>query len=194
MQLEKYKNTGWGLSIKAFTALCDALDTLPEINAIEFGSGISTAFLEDYAQTLEKKLTLDSFDNDKKYKHASAHLATLVQCNDANYQTMFKNGNIDWSLFKKRWWKPKSRQRNCFYNLQDYKLKPHYNLAVIDGPHGNGRNFAYLLLKDKLKDGFLLIDDFNHYDFVETASQFFTLEEITRVEEKKDNFILFKVL
>ena len=43
-------------------------------------------------------------------------------------------------------------------------------------------------------NGYILIDDFNHYDFVETASSIFTLEEVVRVEEKKDNFVLLKVI
>ena len=51
--LDKYSNDGWGLSTKAFNAMLRALDSLPEIRAIEFGSGISTQFLLDYA---EKKI------------------------------------------------------------------------------------------------------------------------------------------
>jgi hypothetical protein len=192
--LEKYSNDGWGLSTKAFNAMLQALDSLPEIRAIEFGSGISTQFLLDYAEKKNKNLEIDSFDNDVLYKHSKAILTKLVSCNAKSYQAMFNEGEIDWSLFRKRWRKPKSRQKNCFYDLSNYALKTNYNFAVIDGPHGNGRNFAYLLLKNRMENGYILIDDFNHYDFVETASSIFTLEEIVRVEEKKDNFVLLKVI
>jgi len=193
LDLEKYSNDGWGLSTKAFDAMQQALDSLSEIRAIEFGSGFSTQFLLDYAEKKNKNLEIDSFDNDVKYKHAEAILTRLVTCSAESYQTMFNQKKIDWSLFRKRWWKPKSRQKNCFYDLENYALKKNYNFAIIDGPHGNGRNFAYLLLRDRMKDGFILIDDFNHYDFVETASTIFDLEELVRVEEKRDNFIFLKV-
>ena len=45
-----------------------------------------------------------------------------------------------------------------------------------------------------MKDGYILIDDFNHYDFVETASSIFVLEELVRVEDQRDNFVLLKVI
>ena len=194
IDIEKYSNDGWGLSTKAFSAMQRALDSIPEIQAIEFGSGFSTQFLLDYAEKTNKNLEIDSFDNDVKYKHPEATLANLVTCSAKDYQAMFIQGEIDWSLFRKRWWKPKSRQKNCFYDLRNYVLRQHYNFAVVDGPHGNGRNFAYLLLKNRMKDGYILIDDFNHYDFVETASSIFELEELVRVEEQRDNFVLLKVV
>ena len=194
INFEKYSNDGWGLSAKAFSAMQQALDTIPEIRAIEFGSGFSTQFLLDYAEISNKSLEIDSFDNDEKYKHPEATLARLITCSAKNYQAMFSQGEINWSLFRKRWWKPKSRQKNCFYDLSNYALKNDYNFAVVDGPHGNGRNFAYLLLKDRMKDGYILIDDFNHYDFVETASSIFELDELVRVEEQRDNFVLLKVI
>lgn len=107
---------------------------------------------------------------------------------------MFNKAEIDWDLFRERWRKPKTRQKNCFYDLKSYPLKSSYNLAIVDGPHGNGRNFAYLILKNRMKEGFILIDDFNHYDFVETASSLLKLEEITRVVSPRDNFVLMKVI
>ncbi len=194
LNLEKYSNDGWGLSHAAFSALQKAMNTLPEIRAIEFGSGFSSQFLLDYAESAQKKLQIDSFDNDKEFKHPDATLVKLVACSKKNYEAMFEKAEIDWDSFKKRWRKPKTRQKNCFYDLRNYPLKPNYNLAIIDGPHGNGRNFAYLILKDRMKDGFILIDDFNHYDFVETASSLFKLKEIARTVSPKDNFVLVKVI
>ena len=193
LDLEKYRNDGWGLSSAAFSALQKAMDTLPSIVAIEFGSGLSTQFLLDYAELTQKESHIDTFDNDIKYKHPDATLTKLVTCNKKSYDAMFEKSEIDWNLFKKRWWKPKSRQKNCFYDLSDYPLKSNYNLAIIDGPHGNGRNFAYLLLKNRMKDGFILIDDYNHYDFVETATSLMKLEEVARTTLPKDNFVLMKV-
>lgn len=193
LNLDKYNNDGWGLSRAAFSALQKAMDTLPEIRAIEFGSGFSSQFLLDYANSTQKVLHLDSFDNDEKFKHPSATLVKLLTCSQKNYKAMFEKGEINWDLFRKRWWKPKTRQKNCFYDLRNYPLKSNYNIAIVDGPHGNGRNFAYLILKNRMNNGFILIDDFNHYDFVETASTLFELEEIERIESSRDNFALMKI-
>ena len=44
-----------------------------------------------------------------------------------------------------------------------------------------------------MSGGHILIDDFNHYDFLETAAKVFDLTEITRVEAPKDNFVLVKI-
>ena len=114
IDLKKYSNDGWGLSTKAFSAMQQALDSIPEIRAIEFGSGFSTQFLIDYAEKSNRSLEIDSFDNDVKYKHREATLAGLITCSAKNYQAMFSHGEIDWSLFRKRWWKPKSRQKTVF--------------------------------------------------------------------------------
>jgi hypothetical protein len=45
-----------GFSTKAFNAMLQVLDGLSEIRAIEFGSGISTQFLLDYAAKNNKQL------------------------------------------------------------------------------------------------------------------------------------------
>lgn len=197
LNLDKYANTGWGISIRGFEELIKVLDTCDDVRAIEFGSGFSTQFLLDYAAATNKRLHLDSFDNDPKYKHAHSQLVELIQCKDKDYQQMFKEQKINWKAFKKRFWRPKTRQKNCFYRIDETILRDDYNLAIVDGPHGNGRNFAYLLLKNRIKQGYIFIDDFNHYDFVETAQSIFNLEELFRVEQigkKGDNFVLMKVI
>lgn len=199
LSLDNYRNEGWGLSQSAFGALLDVLNEYSRINVLEFGSGISTQFLLDYAQASGKPVAIDSFDNDATFKHPESTLSRLVHCSQRNYQRMFESGNIDWSAFRKRWRKPKTRQKNCFYDIRDYTLKSHYDLAIIDGPHGNGRNFAFLVLRQRIAGGYILIDDFNHYGFLETASRLFELEEIARVESGTDsgsgpdNFVLVKV-
>lgn len=200
LDLNKYRNDGWGLSQSALGALLNVLDSCPRIDAIEFGSGISTQFLLDYARATDKRLTVDSFDNDANFKHPDSILTGLVHCSQSNYRRMFSAGVIDWNAFRKRWWKPRTRQKNCFYDIRKHSLKDHYDLAIIDGPHGNGRNFAFLVLKERIVGGYILIDDFNHYDFLETASRLFELEEVARVESGPnsesgpDNFVLVKVL
>lgn len=192
--VERYRNDGWGLSISALEALAGAIDELPVVCAIEFGSGGSTRFLVDYCAHVGKPLTLDSFDNDARYGHPDATLARLVQCGADDYERMFERGEIDWSAFRRRWRRPKSRQKRCFYDLSDVALAEGYDIAIVDGPHGDGRNFAWLLLRERMSDGaFILIDDFNHYDFLERAASQLPLEELRRVESERDNFVLVRV-
>lgn len=57
LDLEKYRNDGSGLSNAAFDTLQKAMDTLPDIIAIEFGSGLSTQFLLDYSELRQKNCT-----------------------------------------------------------------------------------------------------------------------------------------
>ena len=53
------------------------------------------------------------------------------------------------------------------------------DLVVLDGPNGNGRSISFLHLKDKLsKKSFILIDDSDHYDFVERCKQVLNAEVI----------------
>ena len=192
--VERYRNDGWGLSVAALAALADVIDDLPAVRAIEFGSGGSTRFLVDYCGHADKPLTLDSFDNDARYGHPDATLARLVQCGADDYERMFERGEIDWSAFRRRWRRPKSRQKRCFYDLSDVALAERYDVAVVDGPHGNGRNFAWLLLRGRMSEGAcILIDDFNHYDFLERAASQLPLEEVRRVESATDNFVLVRV-
>ena len=44
-------------------------------------------------------------------------------------------------------------------------MKEHYDLIIIDGPNGNGRNIAYLHIKDRVKkNSIIFIDDYNSKD------------------------------
>ena len=37
-----------------------------------------------------------------------------------------------------------TRQRNNFYNIQPGDISGVYDLMILDGPNGNGRNIAFL--------------------------------------------------
>ena len=192
--VERFRNDGWGLSVAALSSLSDVIDALPRVRVVELGSGGSTRFLIDYCRHVGKPLELDSFDNDARYRHPDATLVRLVQCGPDAYESMLARGEIDWSAFRRRWRRPKSRQKRCFYDLSNVTLGERYDIAVVDGPHGNGRNFAWPLLKDRLPPGaHVLIDDFDHYDFLERASALMPLDVIERVVDGKDRFALVRV-
>ena len=72
-----------------------------------------------------------------------------------------------------------SRQINCFYDIDEYDLQKNYDLVILDGPHGNGRNLAFLIIKQYIEPGtFIFIDDIVHYDFEEKLKMCYDVDEI----------------
>ena len=71
MNLEKYKNDGWGLSVLGFSNLLELLknNNNDSIRVLEFGSGISTQFFCDVVKENIKKLEITSFDNDINFSY-----------------------------------------------------------------------------------------------------------------------------
>ena len=174
IKYEKYKNDGWGLSEIALTKLKEIVDIIDSdvIKVVEFGSGLSTSFFVDLNEIHEKDLSITTFDNDPNfaYKGPGANLLmrNLIECGDDDYNKMFLEKQYDRSLMKDKVTALHTRQKNNFYDIQAGDLVGNYNIMVLDGPNGNGRNISYLHMKEHLKPGsYVLIDDFDHYDFVE---------------------------
>lgn len=207
MNLNKYINTGWGLSRKAFELLeknileisQNKIQTgdMTSIRVIEFGSGISTQFLVDikYFYNLDIKIT--SFDNDinycfkskQIYPFLSLKIRNLMECSDVDYIQMFVNKEYNKQKMYLRKEPTHTRQKNCFYDILDSDINGYYDLVIIDGPNGNGRNFVYLALKDHLKSNTkIFIDDFDHYDFVDKLKLIFDCNELySQVENDRKN-------
>ncbi len=215
MDYNKYKNSGWGLSQKALQSISDHLSILllnkKNISIIEFGSGISTHFLVDYKIYTNKNIFITSFDNssdfcfknDTNYDFLDLKIRDLVTCNNDIYENMFSNKYLDFNKMTLKTDISTTRQENCFYNIQNNDLKNNYDFVIIDGPNGNGRNFAFLVLLNKLKKGsYILIDDYDHYDFVDRLKALYNCELIIKNDgdfrnNKWDNggsFVLYKIL
>lgn len=218
MDLDKYNNSS-GLNKLCYKQLLNILDTLPEnANILEFGSGTSTQFLIDYILKYNKKFNIDSFDNDpnfsykntNNYNFVNLYITDLVSCSDDNFNKQLLEKKYNHSYFKKHislsydnplYW----RQRNCFYDLSNITLKNTYNLVIIDGPNGNGRNIAYLHLINKLSNNaFIIVDDCNSkdgdydYNFIPNLKYVLNLQEhFTYISNSYDyhtggNFSIYK--
>jgi hypothetical protein len=79
-----------------------------------------------------------------------------------------------------------SRIANAFYAIEPGDLPPDESLdgLVLHGPHGNGRSIAFPLFYQALKpNAVLLIDDFDHYPFIQDAARLFdyTVEKCSNV-------------
>jgi hypothetical protein len=206
MDLTKYKNDGWGISLLGFTKLLELItnDKNEELNVLEFGSGISTMFLSDVVRNNIKKLKITSFDNDINYGYKKSEdenyvkllIRDLIECNDVTYQTLLNNKKYDRSLMKIKTSDLDPAQKNNFYDIQEDDLSGEYDLIILDGPNGNGRNFSFLHIQKHVKKGtFIFIDDYNHYDFLERCQSIFNTEIVFEHTEGigSDNFVIVKV-
>lgn len=185
VNIEKYKNNGWGLSRKCFLDIENILSKIDNPNIVEFGSGVSTEFFVDYLNENNKDGKITSFDDSEELsskivdKKLNLKIRKLVECDDNNFKYMFEHSNYDASKMEYRKKAPHTRQKNCFYEITPADIEGTVDLAVVDGPHGNGRSLSFLHLINHLKSGsFVVIDDYNHYDFVEKFTMIFPDSEL----------------
>jgi hypothetical protein len=185
MDIEKYKNDGWGLSRKQLIELLEIIKNFESNNVrvLEFGSGKSTEFLVDVVLNKIKNLDITSFDDNIQYAYQGDYeflklkIRELLECDDETYDLMFKNLQIDINKLNRKTTPLTSRQKNNFYEILPDDIFGIYDLMILDGPNGNGRNFSFLYVKNNLAIGsVVLIDDFNHYDFMEKLSLLFEYE------------------
>jgi hypothetical protein len=211
MNFNIYKNSGWGISKLGFQKLFEIIDTNKNnhFNIIEFGSGISTQFLIDCA-ILYKNIKITSFDNDinysykqsKDYDFFNLKFRNLVECSDLSYNNMFNEKKYDKKQMKLKTSEPTTRQKNCFYDLNENDLVGQYDLVILDGPNGNGRNLAFLHLINHVKSGtYFFVDDYNHYDFIDKLKSIYLVNEIYRNIDNSNmkwdnggNFMILKVI
>lgn len=203
MNFDKYKNDGWGLSIRAFEDLYDIISNHKKdcLSILEFGSGISTRFLVDIAE--HKNLTIESYDNDPKwcfqdadrYSFLNLNMRDLVECSDNEFADMFLKKEYNPKNMKVRQDPPHTRQKNCFYDIREEDLKKEYDVVILDGPNGNGRSFAFMHLHKVLKpDSYILIDDYQHYPFVKILKHFFNVEKYSESNvSKSEQHIIYRV-
>ena len=180
MDIKKYKNDGWGLSKKCFLDIENILNKFDNPNIVEFGSGMSTKFLIDYLNENNKDGKIISFDDNEKFASKenddklTLHIRKLVECNTHDFNQMFLNGSYSKDKFKIRTIPPHTRQENCFYDIEENDFDSNIDLMILDGSHGNGRSIGFLHMKKYITKGsYVVIDDFNHYDFVERFKMIF---------------------
>jgi hypothetical protein len=205
MNLEKYKTDGWGLSELSLKKIIEIINSINnnKIKVIEFGSGKSTEFLVDFNNELKKNIIITTFDNDLQYAYKKKdndgvilHIRELLECNDNNYNTMFTNKIYDKSLMHEKKTPLTTKQKNNFYDIKKGDIVGKYDLMILDGPNGNGRNISYLHMKKHLKSGsYVLIDDYHHYDFVDKFLTIFDAELIFEHNDRRNGgeFVIYKI-
>lgn len=212
INFEAYRNDGWGLSRLAFQQIYGIIATNKKspFRIIEFGSGISTQFLVDCAlRNASKKIEILSFDNDPEYifkpkdnyDFLKILLRNLLECDDEQYNHMFSEKKYLRELMHCKHSPLSTKQKNNFYDIRDGDITGYYDLMILDGPNGNGRNIAFLHMNNHLQKGsYVLIDDFTHYDFIERFKSLYTAKEVYRCEagmtnqwENGGDFIIYRL-
>lgn len=206
MELQKYKNDGWGISQLGFTYLLQLIETSESVptRILEFGSGSSTRFFCDIVKDGIKDMTITSFDNDITYAYKptntesflTLNIRPLVECNDPEYLTQMLTQQYMPEHMRDKTSVLEPIQRNNFYRIEDGDLSGIYDIVLLDGPNGNGRNFAFLHIKPYVTSGSIIyIDDYNHYDFLEQCVANFDCEILVQHTEGigHDNFVILKI-
>lgn len=200
MNLEKYKNDGWGLSHIGFTILNDVINnsmhTPGKIRILEFGSGVSTGFFIERGITSMGRIHITSFENDEKYAFKpdieypffEMKMRELVECDDSAMETMFEHGCYYESLMKPKTSELSSRQHNNFYDIKPGDLYGKYDIVLLDGPSGNGRVLAYLHLQNFVtKNCVFYIDDHTDYDIHDRFKQVYHATKLFEMTASREN-------
>jgi hypothetical protein len=173
-----YDYTGWEISPDCLIRLQELLvDKNPtRLDIVEFGSGRSTEVMSIFVSTNSIPGVLDSFDADQNYAHSLAKIRTIIPYDDR--PVCFGN---DYS----------------FYDIKEEDLtSSKYDLVILDGHHGHGRSVAWKLLQDRLEIGCLvLIDDFDHYPFIEDFVKTFPNSKlITQHWEQTTRWVIYEII
>lgn len=205
MNYSKYITDGWGLTITALKQLAEIIASFnkDKVRVIEFGSGKSTEFLHDYNKELNFELEVLTFDNDPNFAYKEKEndnvtllMRNLVECSDKDFEKMFKNKSYDSEAMKPKTSPLTTRQRNNFYDIKHNDINGIYDIVILDGPNGNGRNLAFLHLIGHLDKGsYVLIDDTSYYKFVDRFKNIFDSEVYYELElgPYRDNFSILKI-
>lgn len=200
------EQAGWGfngmtLSRTSLVQLCRRLDEQSgRLRLLELGGGQSTMF---WWALLQLELLEAEVTTLEHHEEWAANLAqrvegehrvrvvpqTLKQITDEEWGMIFHNpleaaarwASVGWTVPKAQhdWYKI----HNTFYGEADQlDLTPEsVDVLIVDGPHGNGRSLAYPLYCRQLKpNALVLVDDFDHYPFLDDLGRVFHFEELYR--------------
>ena len=168
-----FKYSGWELAPNCLVKIQELLiEKNPRrLNIIEFGSGKSTEVMTNFCEVNNLPGCYDVFDASTEFAHELATIKPLKSFkNDEYYE---------------------------FYDLEESDFSTSmYDLVILDGHHGHGRSQAFEFLKNKLAPGCLMvIDDFDHYSFVEDFEKMFPNSVLKyRFWEQNNRWIIYEIL
>jgi len=186
-------NNGMGLHKIQFDEILNILKKKKIKTVVEFGSGGSTQFLCLTRSHLNLDFNITSFDHSKDFSFKGdfpfldLKIRNLNKCSDDDFNRCFANSVYPIGDFHDCQNEENNfRVRNAFYNIDKNDLPENIDLVILDGPNGNGRSLAFPLIKEKISDEcWVMIDDSDHYDFVERCKETFETEVIKSVKDQE---------
>lgn len=192
---------GWALTKSALRSfLCTLANADSDANILELGSGQSTLFWYHMTKCRDSKIHVTTLEHDRHWgeevqrqvkgsNNVMVQTYPLKRISDDERHDIFRNPEIAdemWStLGTPVSWEEheNTRLHNAFYDLPLSffgALRP-IDGMIVDGPHGNGRSLAFPLFSKYLKpDAMILIDDFDHYSFLDDLGRVFNYSVVTR--------------
>lgn len=205
---------GTTLSEGALVHLCRRIEPNPTTcRLVELGSGASTLFWSRLRElellnieviTLEHETSLVSSLKEELQEESPVQLyqQTLKQVSDEEWATLFASPTKAASLWE-TCGKPVPVQHyrnytipNTFYaQANSLPLDPSsVDVLIVDGPHGNGRSLAFPLFSQLLKpDALVLIDDYDHYPFLDHLGSVYRYEEVHLESEGNNRWSLVRL-
>jgi hypothetical protein len=210
---------GWGyggmaLSNRALTHLCRRMDVRDEpYHILELGGGQSTLFWRELlaCELLPIQVTTLEHHHEwanllskevEKFERICIQVQTLKQISDEDWAEIFTRPEESLKLWNTCGEPVPAHEydlytiHNSFYveieklHLQEESI----DIMIVDGPHGNGRSLAYALFRNFLKpNALLLIDDFDHYPFLQDLGRIFSYEEIYREILGQERWVLVQL-
>lgn len=202
MYLTEQQGKGFGeseLSKGALVHLCRRIEGVNQTcRLIELGGGTVTSFwgklrslelIELEVVTLEHDPdVLNKLEEDLRgQSHIHISPQALKQITDEEWASLFDCpllASAMWDSCGKTIPEDKYRHytiRNAFYSQPDRLPfeKNTVDVLVVDGPHGNGRSLAFPLFAPLLRpDALVLIDDYDHYPFLDDLGKVFRYDEL----------------
>ena len=173
-------------------------------NIVEFGSGYSTIVLSEFIRLLQTDNKIESFEHQQLFsskliqfcsdQNTIIHTCNLRQLKSGTFEEL-NQSELPQQFFMKisaivsEEQYNDTRIKDAFYdfNFDELKLK-NIDLIILDGPNGNGRRMCFPLLKNIITlPGYVLLDDYLHYPFLEDMTLIFkyaTLKNINRHDKQ----------
>jgi hypothetical protein len=216
--LQNSTEGGWGyggmtLDAEALIHLCRRMPERKDpYHILELGGGQSTIFWKTVIEMELLPIRVTTIEHNSQWvstlqerveevEGIDIFSKKLKQISDQEWENIFTHPTQAQELWRKMGNEvPESDYNvytihNCFYDDLELPLsKDSVDVMIVDGPHGNGRSLAYPLFREVLKpDALVLIDDFDHYPFIQDFAKIFCYEDIYRKLLREERWALVRI-
>lgn len=171
---------GWAANYSFIYLLFRILDKTSPMSILEFGLGQTTRVTSQYVTNKNS-------------------LANLIVCEDNKdwidiySPELLKSDNIKINHCELEFFDYENERNDKYANLQEITHNQKFNLIIIDGPTGGGKNFPRSNINDLIKKQHLMNDFIIIFDDAERPGEQLTiLKTKEALKEKNVEFIEFK--